>query len=80
MASWVVLAVLAIALDSRWLFDRIPGSMIAIPVIGYLAGVAVAIKRPTRRLGFGMLIGVTVAFPFLFTLTFGVGFAIFGGG
>ena len=79
VASWFILAALAIALDSRWLFDRIPGSMIAILVIGFLAGVAAAIKRPTRHLGFGMLIGVTVAFPILFMLTFGLLFGLFGG-
>ena len=53
--------------------------MIAILVIGYLVGVAAAIKRPTGRLGFGMLIGVTVAFPTLFMLTFGLGFGLWGG-
>ena len=53
--------------------------MFAILVIGYLAGLAAAIKRPTRRLGLGILIGVTVASPVLFMLTFGVLYAMYGG-
>ncbi len=54
--------------------------MIAIPVVAYLAGLAAAIKRPTRRLGLGILIGVTVGFPVVFMLTFVVLSALFGGG
>ena len=54
--------------------------MLAILVIGYLAGLATAIKRPTRRFGLGILIGVTVAYPVFFVLTYGVLYAIYGGG
>ena len=53
--------------------------MIAILVIGYLAGLATAIKRPTRRLGLGILMGVTVAAPVLFAITYGVLYAMYGG-
>jgi hypothetical protein len=47
-------------------------------VIGYLAGVATSINRATRRLGLGILIGVTVAAPVLVALTYGVLYAIYG--
>ena len=32
-------------------------------VAAYLSGLACAIHRPLRRLGLGMLVGLTVAFP-----------------
>ena len=45
-------------------------ALIAIPVVvGYLAGLVAAMRRPTRRLGFGMLIGLTLAFPVLWVLS-----------
>ena len=75
MASWPIL----LAINTPWSNNLVPGSMFAILVIGYLAGLAAAIKRPTRRLGLGILIGVTVASPVLFMLTFGVLYAMYGG-
>ena len=75
-ASWPIMW---FAIDTPWSNNLVPGSIIAILVIGYLAGLSAAIKRPTRRLGLGILIGVTVASPVLFMLTFGVLYAIYGG-
>ncbi len=76
VASWPILL---LAIDTQWSNNLLPGLIIAILVTGYLAGLAAAIKRPTRRLGVGILIGVTVASPVLFMLTFGVLYAIYGG-
>ena len=76
MASWPILV---LAIDTPWSINLVPGSLIAILVIGYLAGLAAAIRRPTRRLGLGILIGVTVAAPVLFMLTWTVLYAIWGG-
>ncbi len=56
-------------------------ALIAIPVVvGYLAGLIAAIRRPTRRLGFGMLIGLSLAFPVLWVLSVVVLSAFLGGG
>jgi hypothetical protein len=51
--------------------------LVAVVVAGYLAGVVAAVRRPTRRLGFGILIGLTLTIPALLILTVGVGMAIF---
>ena len=80
VATWPILDRLSYALDYWWSPNQAAGSMIAILVIGYLTGLAAAIKRPTRRLGLGILIGVSVAFPVLFLLTWTVLYAIWGGG
>ena len=77
VASWPILWY---AIDTPWSNNLAPGSIIAILVIGYLAGLAAAIKRPTRRLGLGILIGVSVASPVLFLLTWGVLYAMYSGG
>jgi len=37
--------------------------MFALLAVGYLAGLVAAIRRPTRSLGFGELIGLTLTFP-----------------
>jgi hypothetical protein len=79
VASWPIMWALGYVLDSTWLSNLAAGSIIAIFAIGYLAGLAAAIKRPTRRLGLGILIGVTVAAPVLFMLTWKVLYAIWGG-
>lgn len=51
VAVWVIVLVLASALDNLWwLLDLVfPGLMIAILAVGYLLGLAAAIHRPTRR-------------------------------
>jgi hypothetical protein len=41
---------------------------IATIVAAYLSGLACAIHRPPRRLGIGMLVGLTVAFPVMLGL------------
>jgi len=79
VASWPILWALGYLLDSTWWANLAAASIIAILVIGYLTGVATAINRPTRRLGLGILIGVTVAAPVLFALTYGVLYAMYGG-
>ena len=80
VASWLILFLVIDVPDGTSLFDPIlAGPGIVILVVGYLTGLAAAIKRPTRRLGLGILIGVTVASPVLFMLTFGVLYAIYGG-
>lgn len=48
----------------------------AIVVAGYLVGLVAAVPRPTRRLGFGILIGVTLPYALLILLI-GVGMAMF---
>jgi len=80
VVSWPILEGLSYALDSQWLMDHRLGLMIALPVVAYLAGLAAAIKRPTRCLGLGILIGVTVTFPVVFMLTRTVLYALYGGG
>ena len=77
VASAPILEALSYTLDRPGLDDRILGSMLAILVIGYLAGLATATKRQTRHLGLGILVGVTVAFPALVMLSVGVLFALF---
>ena len=37
--------------------------MFTLLAVGYLVGLTAAVHRPTRRLGFGMLIGLTLTFP-----------------
>jgi hypothetical protein len=44
------------------------GVTIATIVAAYLSGLACAIHRPPRRLGIGMLVGLTVAFPVMLGL------------
>ena len=39
------------------------GLTVSTIVAAYLSGLACAIHRPLRRLGLGMLVGLTVAFP-----------------
>jgi hypothetical protein len=80
VASWPILDRLSYALDYWWSPNQAAGSMIAVLVIGYLAGLGAAIKRPPRRLGLGIFIGVSVSFPGLFLLTWTVLYAIWGGG
>ena len=74
----------ACAVPTGWILAvlaDIEGAMIAIPfVIAYLAGLVAAITRPTRRLGFGMLIGLTFALPVLWVLSAVVLYAFLGGG
>ena len=80
VVSWPILDRMSYALDYWWSPNQAAGSMIAILVIGCLAGLAAAIKRSTRRLGLGILIGVSVAFPVLFLIAWTVLYAIWGGG
>jgi len=42
----------------------------------YLAAIVVASRRPTRRLGQGMLIGLTVMWPFAFAIVVVVFFSM----
>ena len=45
---------------------------LVIPLAGYLAATLVTILRSTRRVGQGMLIGLTVTLPFAVAIVFGV--------
>ena len=56
------------------------GLMTAILVAGYIAGLAAAIYRPTRRRGFQMLMGFTLMLPVAVVLFTWTGWAIYGGG
>jgi hypothetical protein len=79
VASWLILFSLIDVPGSTSVFAPIlAGPGIVILVIGYLAGLAAATKRSTRRLGFGIVIGVTVAAPVLFMFTWSVLSASFG--
>ncbi len=51
-------------------------AMFVLLAVGYLVGLALALPRPTRRLGFGMLIGLTLTFP----VTILLGAALMWGG
>jgi hypothetical protein len=53
-----------------------PEVEIAIVVVGYLVGLVAAIRRQTRRLGLGILIGLTAPFVLLI-LFIAVGMAMF---
>jgi hypothetical protein len=47
-----------------WSFqERAFYGMFALLAVGYLVGLAAVLYRPTRRRGFGMLIGLTLTFP-----------------
>ena len=50
VVSWPILEGLSYILDSQWLMDHGLGLMVALPLVAYLAGLAAAIRRPTRRL------------------------------
>jgi ABC-type Mn2+/Zn2+ transport system permease subunit len=45
---------------------------LAIPLAGYLAATLVTVLRSTRRVGQGMLIGLTVTLPFAIAIVFGI--------
>jgi hypothetical protein len=39
------------------------GLSIAIPLVGYVFGIVLALRRSTRRRGLGILVGLTLVFP-----------------
>ena len=45
---------------------------LAIPLAGYLAATLVTLLRSTRRVGQGMVIGLTVTLPFAIAIVFGI--------
>ena len=51
--------------------------LVVIIVVGYLAGLVAAVRRPTRRLGFGILMGLTLTVPALFIVTVAIPMAMF---
>ena len=60
-----------------WAFQELAFyAMFVLLAVGYLVGLAGALHQPTRRPGFGILVGLTVAFP----LTFLLGTALMWGG
>jgi hypothetical protein len=58
------LVMLAVSLSVEGIAQRVVlGVTVTIIVAAYLSGLACAIHRPLRRLGIGILVGLTVAFP-----------------
>jgi hypothetical protein len=47
-------------------------SALAMPTLGYLAAIGFTGRRATRRLGQGMLIGLTLTLPMALALLFGI--------
>ena len=79
--GWILAFLADDALKGAWLSLHIEEAVIAILVVGYLAGLVATMRRPTRRLGVGILIGVTIAFPVSLVLSFSaLESAGFGGG
>ncbi len=79
VAWWVTLLALS-ELDSlQWLSVLATAGMFALLAVGYIAGLKAALRRPTRRLGIGILSGLTLIFPASVFLTFLLAFAIWGG-
>jgi hypothetical protein len=62
------------ALEPVW-----EGLTLATPAAGYLAAVVLTVRRGTRRLGQGMLIGLTALLPVAFAATFAIVFNTYGG-
>jgi hypothetical protein len=72
-----ILAICAVVSDANYvLANRAAGSpsmssservylwlTISTLAVGYLAGIVAAFREPTRRLGMGMLLGLTLTFP-----------------
>ena len=53
-----------------WSFQELAFyGMLALVAVGYLVGLTTAWHRPTRRLGFGMLTGLTLTFPMTLLLS-----------
>ena len=76
VALWVILLSLA-ELDSlQWLSVLATPVMFVLLAVGYIAGLNAAVRRPTRRLGIGILIGLTLTFPALVFLTILLALAI----
>jgi hypothetical protein len=46
---------------------------LASPIAGYLAATLVTMPRSTRRVGQGMLLGLTVTLPFAIAIVFAIG-------
>lgn len=58
------LVVLVVSLSVEGIAQRVAlGLTVTTIVAAYLSGLACAIHRPLRRLGIGILVGLTVAFP-----------------
>lgn len=47
-------------------------SALAMPPMGYLAAIVFTCRRSTRRMGQGMLIGLTLTLPMALALLFGI--------
>ena len=63
VCTLIVLAV-ALSIDPGGITQRVVlGVTVTTIVAAYLSGLACAIYRPLRRLGLGILVGLTVAFP-----------------
>ena len=79
VCTLIMLAV-SLSVDPDGIGQRVGlGVTIATIVAAYLSGLACAIHRPLRRLGIGMLIGLTAAFPVTLGLAAAVLAALWGG-
>jgi hypothetical protein len=77
VVSEMIVLGLARAGDVAWSFqEMVFYGMFGVVAVGYLVGLAAALHQPTRRLGFGILIGLTLTFP----VTFLLGGAVMWGG
>ena len=64
VASWLITLGLARTGSVSWSFLELAfKGMFVLLAVGYLVGLAASLHRPTRRFGFGMLIGLTLTFP-----------------
>jgi hypothetical protein len=45
---------------------------LSLPLLGYVAAIVLTVRRSTRRLGQGMLIGLTLILPLAFVITIGM--------
>ena len=73
--SLVVMVVLNRAATSpTWTFPQrlFVGLTVALLVAGYLCGLTAACYRPLRRLGAGILLGLTIMLPLAFLLGFAI--------
>jgi hypothetical protein len=73
---WVGLLALSERDSLKWLSLPANTGLIVILLAGYLLGIVRVVPQPTRRLGIGILTGLTLTFPTLVILTIFLALAI----
>ena len=76
VAWWVILLALSERDSLQWLSVPATTGLLVILVAGYLVGLVRVVRRPTRRLGIGILTGLTLTAPTLVILTILLALAI----